>query len=217
VDLKESAARECASDLRARGGDACGKGGHLRRLAGPFGRQRRSRRLGPDRRAGQRRRHDDVQARAGPGRIGIRPRAGGEPAGRVPVLPSATVGTCCPPSPAAASIASSRRDGRVAAIGAGRPRLRRAKYADPHMPPGSAMVNVSWVHPHETTPNVAPHVASRGGMATFTRAVATAVRGRPDPLVPQLCRSDVPHGIAFGKPSPRMRTRVPRALTESTG
>jgi len=52
------------------------------------------------------------------------------------------------------------------------------KYAAPHMPPGSAVVNVSSVHAHETTPNVAPYVASKGGMEALTRAVALEWRPR---------------------------------------
>jgi len=52
------------------------------------------------------------------------------------------------------------------------------KYAAPHMPPGSSVVNVSSVHAHETTPNVAPYVASKGGMEALTRAVALEWRPR---------------------------------------
>ncbi|HEV8292068.1 MAG TPA: SDR family oxidoreductase, partial [Tepidisphaeraceae bacterium] len=46
------------------------------------------------------------------------------------------------------------------------------KYAIPHMSPGSAIVNVSSVHAHQTTPNVSPYVASKGGMEAFSRALA---------------------------------------------
>jgi glucose 1-dehydrogenase len=52
------------------------------------------------------------------------------------------------------------------------------KYAGPHMPPGSAVVNVSSVHAHETEPGVAPYAASKGGMEAFTRAVALEWRQR---------------------------------------
>jgi NAD(P)-dependent dehydrogenase (short-subunit alcohol dehydrogenase family) len=43
------------------------------------------------------------------------------------------------------------------------------KYAVPHMPPGSAIVNISSVHAHETTQNVVPYATSKGGMEAFTR------------------------------------------------
>jgi glucose 1-dehydrogenase len=43
------------------------------------------------------------------------------------------------------------------------------KYAVPHMPPGSAIVNISSVHAHETTRNVVPYASSKGGMEAFTR------------------------------------------------
>jgi len=44
-----------------------------------------------------------------------------------------------------------------------------AKYGVPHMPPGSAIVNISSVHAHETTRNVVPYATSKGGMEAFTR------------------------------------------------
>jgi glucose 1-dehydrogenase len=43
------------------------------------------------------------------------------------------------------------------------------KYSVPHMPPGSAIVNISSVHAHETTKNVVPYATSKGGMEAFTR------------------------------------------------
>src|SRR4051812_28572025 len=46
------------------------------------------------------------------------------------------------------------------------------KHAIPHMPGGSAIVNVSSVHAHQTTPNVTPYVASKGGMEAFSRSLA---------------------------------------------
>ncbi len=46
------------------------------------------------------------------------------------------------------------------------------KYALPHMRPGSAVVNVSSVHAHATTPNVVPYAASKGGLEAFTRGVS---------------------------------------------
>lgn len=46
------------------------------------------------------------------------------------------------------------------------------KYAVPHMPPGSAIVNVSSVHAHETTQNVIPYASSKGGMEAFTRGAS---------------------------------------------
>jgi len=44
-----------------------------------------------------------------------------------------------------------------------------AKYAAPHMPEGSAIVNVSSVHAHRTTANVVPYAASKGAIEAFTR------------------------------------------------
>jgi glucose 1-dehydrogenase len=43
------------------------------------------------------------------------------------------------------------------------------KYGVPHMPAGSAIVNISSVHAHETTKNVVPYASSKGGMEAFTR------------------------------------------------
>lgn len=43
------------------------------------------------------------------------------------------------------------------------------KYAVPHMPEGSSIVNISSVHAHETTKNVVPYATSKGGMEAFTR------------------------------------------------
>src|ERR1051325_9479703 len=44
------------------------------------------------------------------------------------------------------------------------------KHALPHMSAGGAFVNISSVHAHETTANVAPYAASKGAMEAFTRA-----------------------------------------------
>ena len=52
------------------------------------------------------------------------------------------------------------------------------KHAIPHMPAGSAIVNTSSVHAHQTTPNVSPYVASKGGMEAFARALALECRER---------------------------------------
>jgi len=46
------------------------------------------------------------------------------------------------------------------------------KYCLPHMK-GGAIVNVSSVHAHQTTANVVPYAASKGGLEAFTRGVAT--------------------------------------------
>ncbi len=47
------------------------------------------------------------------------------------------------------------------------------KYGLPHMTAGGAsIVNVSSVHAHETTPNVVPYAASKGGMESFTRGLS---------------------------------------------
>ncbi len=43
------------------------------------------------------------------------------------------------------------------------------KYGVPHMSRGSAIVNISSVHAHETTRNVVPYASSKGGMEAFTR------------------------------------------------
>ena len=43
------------------------------------------------------------------------------------------------------------------------------KYGAPHMPPGSAIVNISSVHAHKTTANVVPYAASKGAIEAFTR------------------------------------------------
>jgi len=45
------------------------------------------------------------------------------------------------------------------------------KFALPHMQ-GGAIVNVSSVHAHETTANVVPYAASKGGMEAFTRGLS---------------------------------------------
>ncbi len=44
-----------------------------------------------------------------------------------------------------------------------------AKYGVPHMPAGSAIVNLSSVHAHATTKNVVPYASSKGGIEAFTR------------------------------------------------
>jgi glucose 1-dehydrogenase len=49
------------------------------------------------------------------------------------------------------------------------------KYAAPHMPPGSAFVNISSVHAHETTKNVVPYAASKGAMEAFTRGFSMEI------------------------------------------
>lgn len=46
------------------------------------------------------------------------------------------------------------------------------KYSIPHMPPGSAIVNTSSVHAHETEAGVAPYAASKGGMEALIRVLA---------------------------------------------
>jgi glucose 1-dehydrogenase len=52
------------------------------------------------------------------------------------------------------------------------------KYAVPHMPPGSAIVNLSSVHAHETTRNVVPYATSKGGMEAFTRGASEELAPR---------------------------------------
>lgn len=52
------------------------------------------------------------------------------------------------------------------------------KYGVPHMPQGSAIVNISSVHAHETTQNVAPYATSKGGMEAFTRGLSEELAAR---------------------------------------
>ena len=53
-----------------------------------------------------------------------------------------------------------------------------AKLSLPHMPSGSAIVNVSSVHAHETTIGVAPYAASKGGLEAFTRVLSRELMDR---------------------------------------
>lgn len=53
-----------------------------------------------------------------------------------------------------------------------------AKYGAPHMPPGSAIVNISSVHAHETTKNVVPYAASKGAIEAFTRGFSLEMEDR---------------------------------------
>lgn len=53
-----------------------------------------------------------------------------------------------------------------------------AKHAIPHMPKGSAIVNVSSVHAQATTVGVAAYAASKGGLEAFTRALSIEVKPR---------------------------------------
>ncbi len=48
------------------------------------------------------------------------------------------------------------------------------KYCLPHMK-GGAIVNISSVHAHQTTPNVIPYAASKGAMEAFTRGLSLEV------------------------------------------
>lgn len=48
----------------------------------------------------------------------------------------------------------------------------------PHMPAGGSVVNVSSVHAHETTKNVVPYAASKGGMEAFTRGFSMELAPR---------------------------------------
>jgi glucose 1-dehydrogenase len=52
------------------------------------------------------------------------------------------------------------------------------KYGVPHMPKGGAIVNISSVHAHETTKNVVPYAASKGGMEAFTRGFSEELANR---------------------------------------
>ena len=46
------------------------------------------------------------------------------------------------------------------------------KYCIPHMW-GGAIVNVSSVHAHQSTPHVVPYATSKGGLEAFTRGMST--------------------------------------------
>jgi NAD(P)-dependent dehydrogenase (short-subunit alcohol dehydrogenase family) len=52
------------------------------------------------------------------------------------------------------------------------------KYGVPHMPAGGSIVNISSVHAHETTRNVVPYAASKGGMEAFTRGFSEELASR---------------------------------------
>ena len=52
------------------------------------------------------------------------------------------------------------------------------KYGVPHMPAGSAIVNISSVHAHETTRNVVPYATSKGGVEAFTRGFSEELSDR---------------------------------------
>ena len=52
------------------------------------------------------------------------------------------------------------------------------KYGVPHMKEGSAIVNISSVHAHETTKNVVPYATSKGGMEAFTRGFSEELADR---------------------------------------
>ena len=52
------------------------------------------------------------------------------------------------------------------------------KYGVPHMGPGSAIVNISSVHAHETTRNVVPYATSKGGVEAFTRGFSEELADR---------------------------------------
>lgn len=53
-----------------------------------------------------------------------------------------------------------------------------AKYGAPHMPSGSAIVNISSVHAHETTANVVPYASSKGAIEAFTRGFSIEMEAR---------------------------------------
>lgn len=52
------------------------------------------------------------------------------------------------------------------------------KYAIPHMGKGSAIVNTSSVHAHESEAGVAPYAASKGGMESFIRVLAIELESK---------------------------------------
>ena len=52
------------------------------------------------------------------------------------------------------------------------------KYAIPHMPQHSAIVNTSSVHAHESEAGVAPYAASKGGLESFVRVLALELESK---------------------------------------
>lgn len=50
--------------------------------------------------------------------------------------------------------------------------VQLAQLCLPHMPAGSAIVAVSSVHAHQTTANVVPYAASKGGLEAFVRGLS---------------------------------------------
>lgn len=52
------------------------------------------------------------------------------------------------------------------------------KYAVPHMPQHSAIVNTSSVHAHESEAGVAPYAASKGGLESFIRVLALELQSK---------------------------------------
>jgi len=56
--------------------------------------------------------------------------------------------------------------------------FRFCKYGIPHMPKGGAVVNISSVHAHQTTPNVVPYATSKGGMEALTRGLSIELAPR---------------------------------------
>ncbi len=98
------------------------------------------------------------------------------------------------------------------------------KYALPHMQHG-AIVNVSSVHAFETTANVVPYAASKGGVEAFTRGLSIEVeapgagqllcarrRGYAHALVEPQCgeRQGAPHGHDRAAREHRRRHRLSR-------
>jgi len=52
------------------------------------------------------------------------------------------------------------------------------KYGVPYMREGSAIVNISSVHAHETTKSVVPYATSKGGVEAFTRGFSEELSAR---------------------------------------
>ena len=52
------------------------------------------------------------------------------------------------------------------------------KYAIPHMPQHSAIINTSSVHAHESEAGVSPYAASKGGLESFARVLALELEDR---------------------------------------
>jgi NAD(P)-dependent dehydrogenase (short-subunit alcohol dehydrogenase family) len=84
------------------------------------------------------------------------------------------------------------------------------KYAVPHMRAGSAIVNTSSVHAHQTEPTVAPYAASKAGMEGLVRCLAQE-------LAPKQIRVNCVAPGAVDTPMLWNNPRVKKGLEKVTG